>query len=360
VLETCILDQRVYIGHLRFNVFCRRLPPYRVFRWWVSKLTHYQSFRHVIISAIVETMVFSIIVPTCERRQHLEVLLAALERLEFAREAFEVIVVDDGGSCNPHQLRVRFTSLNLRVVTQEHDGPAQARNRGAACAMGRYLAFTDDDCVPDRNWLNEFLAALERFPDHLIGGPVLNGAGDNPFSGASQHICDCLHSHFNGDQWWRPRFFLSSNIALSARLFQFAEGFHSAFSVAGGEDREFCHRWLGLGFGLTYAPGAIVHHNQRLTFRSYWRQQFNYGRGARIFRRMAQQSGQPVPFEPIAFYWRLLVSPAQESRTAGRMFLVALSQLAVASGYIREIFSKGAYTPADAQAGVAVTSEFNR
>jgi hypothetical protein len=32
--------------------------------------------------------IFSVIVPTCERRQHLDVLLAALERLEFARGRF--------------------------------------------------------------------------------------------------------------------------------------------------------------------------------------------------------------------------------------------------------------------------------
>lgn len=250
-----------------------------------------------------------------------------------------MIVVDDSESCNPGRLRARFTNLNLRVVTQPHAGPAHARNRGATCAMGRYLAFTDDDCVPDRHWLTELLAALDRFPEHLIGGPVLNGVCDNRFSSASQHITDSLLSHFNGGHARQPTFFLSSNIAMSANLFQCSGGFHSAFAAAGGEDREFCHRWLRLGFSLTYAPAACVHHNQRLTFRSYLRQQFNYGRGAYVYRRLAQENGHPVPFERMVFYWRLLVSPDHASRTAGRLLLVALSQLAVASGYVGEIFS---------------------
>ena len=32
-------------------------------------------------------------------------------------------------------------------------GPAANRNAGALRARGEWLAFTDDDCVPDPNWL---------------------------------------------------------------------------------------------------------------------------------------------------------------------------------------------------------------
>jgi GT2 family glycosyltransferase len=303
----------------------------------------------------MQAPVFSIVVPTYQRRQHVEILLEALAWLDFDKEAFEVIVIDDGGSSNDggessnlEPVRARFPGLNLRFVTQVHAGPAAARNRGAACAQGRYLAFLDDDCVPDCDWLVELLAMLRRFPDHLIGGRIENFALDNRFSRASQHITDCLHSHFNCDSTQQPQFFQSTNIAMSATLFRAVGGFHLAFPSAGGEDREFCHRWLRLGFGLAYAPAAIVHHNHRLTLGSYWRQHFAYGQGACIFRRVVRQRGDAVPFERLAFYRRLLAWPG------GDAFLIAISQLAVAGGYLRALLSANRSPSSDPDAGIGV------
>ena len=50
-------------------------------------------------------------------------------------------MVDDGGSSQLESFRSRAGDLNLRLVAQAHAGPARARNRGAACAQGQYLAF---------------------------------------------------------------------------------------------------------------------------------------------------------------------------------------------------------------------------
>jgi GT2 family glycosyltransferase len=306
----------------------------------------------------MQALVFSIVVPTYERLQHVGVLLTALTRLDFAKQAFEVIVVDDGGTCDLEPVRAHNEGLNLRIVTQAHAGPAHARNSGAACATGCYLVFIDDDCVPDRGWLNELHAMLHRSPEHLIGGQVINAAGDNRFSNASQHISDCLHRHFNCNLPRQAKFFPSNNIAMSAGLFQSVGGFHLGFPLAGGEDREFCQRWLRLGFGLTYAPAAIVRHHHRLTFGSYWRQHFAYGRGACIFRRLARKRGEAVSFERLAFYRRLFASPAHDSATAkaGRAFLIAISQLAVASGYLRASLSANHSLPAIEKPSVRSTT----
>jgi GT2 family glycosyltransferase len=290
--------------------------------------------------------VFSIIVPTYQRPQTLEILLESLRSLDFAKEAFEVIVVDDGGTSQLESLRSRAGDLNLRLVTQAHTGPARARNRGAACAVGQYLAFTDDDCLPDRNWLNELLAVLQRFPEHLVGGWILNFAVDNPFSSAAQQISDYMHSYFNASPTRSASFFPSSNIAVSARRFRSVGGFHAGFPMAAGEDREFCHRWLRLGHSMTFAPAAIVYHNHRLTLAGYWRQQFRYGRGARLFRRLVKGSGDPVSFERLSFYAGLLRSRPQEPNKSGHAFLIAISQLAVASGYFWETLS-ASHSPAD-------------
>ena len=92
---------------------------------------------------------FSIVVPTYQRPVQLAACLQALSRLDYARERFEVIVVDDGSPTPPkavvESLRDR---LQLTLHLQRHAGPAAARNAGAMRARGKYLAFTDDDCLP--------------------------------------------------------------------------------------------------------------------------------------------------------------------------------------------------------------------
>ena len=73
-------------------------------------------------------------------------LLAALERQTFARDRFEVILVDDcSGDGTPDAAEA---AGGARVFRWSHGGPYPARNRGIAEARGRLLAFTDDDCLP--------------------------------------------------------------------------------------------------------------------------------------------------------------------------------------------------------------------
>jgi len=98
---------------------------------------------------------FTVIVPTFERPAPLAACVRALRALERPGGALEIVIVNDGGSPPPPDVvdAGGDTTLQLRVIDQRNAGPASARNRGAAEAQGEYLAFTDDDCLPDRGWL---------------------------------------------------------------------------------------------------------------------------------------------------------------------------------------------------------------
>lgn len=102
---------------------------------------------------------FSIVIPTYNRPERLAKCLGAIAKLDYPRDRFEVIVVDDG-SDTPLDLIVRpfQEQLSLTLIRQPNGGPAKARNTGVANAKGQFLTFTDDDCTPDSNWLT----ALEK------------------------------------------------------------------------------------------------------------------------------------------------------------------------------------------------------
>jgi glycosyltransferase involved in cell wall biosynthesis len=88
----------------------------------------------------------SVIVPTFNRPQLLARALDSLAAQTLARDAFEVIVVNDCG-LDPSATVERFTDrLDVRLVsTPENSGLAAARNVGIEHGAGRYLSFLDDD-----------------------------------------------------------------------------------------------------------------------------------------------------------------------------------------------------------------------
>ena len=59
----------------------------------------------------------------------------------------------------------------LTLLVEPAPGSYAARNRGAAAARGTFLAFTDSDCIPEPDWLAQFLRAAEGH-DGLISGRV--------------------------------------------------------------------------------------------------------------------------------------------------------------------------------------------
>jgi len=264
--------------------------------------------------------------------------------MEYATDSFEVILVDDGGSCDLESvLKIHSRRLAARLIRQVNGGPASARNLGASFAAGEFLAFTDDDCEPDPAWLQTLQTQLAAAPEHMIGGRIVNGAPDNFYATASQLLHDALYSHYNRNHN-TARFFTSNNFAISARLFYEVGGFEAGFPMAAGEDREFCDRWRRSGFGLTYAPEAVVRHNHRMSLATYWSQNFRYGRGACQYRRIARKARHRVAFEGLTFYWDILRQPLQElsgwaaARQSGAM---ALAQFAVSGGYFWEALLGG-------------------
>ena len=205
----------------------------------------------------------SIIIPTFGRPRQLSACLQAVARMDYPSERFEVIVVDDGSEKPPADVVALFFGLiDVTLLTQSHAGPSKARNTGAGQARGRWLAFIDDDCLPEAAWLKNLAGRFVEAPDCAIGGRTFNLLERNPYSSASQMIIDAVYEYYNSDPG-RARFFATNNLALPKEPFLDLGGFDEGFTTS--EDREFCDRWLHNGYGMVYAPEAMVFHAHRLT-----------------------------------------------------------------------------------------------
>ncbi len=283
---------------------------------------------------------FSVIIPTYNRPQRLKDCLNAVAGLDYPRDSFETIVVDDGSSASPEPLIEPFRDcLEIKFLAQKNAGPAAARNIAAQNAKGDFLAFTDDDCMVSPKWLSTFADNLSKNPDTLAGGLTVNALPENPFSSASQLLISYLYQYYE-DNAGMSRFFTSNNIAVPTTIFNRMGGFEVTRLRATAEDREFCYRWLHHGYRMAYIPEALVYHAHNLTLRSFYYQHFNYGRGAFYYHNSrARRSGEGVKIEPLSFYMNMMRYPFLQHdrrRAFSSAALLTISQAANASGFLWE------------------------
>ena len=283
---------------------------------------------------------FSIVIPTYARPAQLNSCLDSLTRLAYPAADFEVIVVDDG---SPQRLDATVDlfrpKLQITLLRQSNSGPARARNLGAAKASGRFIAFTDDDCAVDPNWLTAFGQALTANPSLLVGGTTFNAVTENSYAATTQLLVDFLYAHSTSSSG-QPRFFASNNIAVSAENFLQLRGFDDSFPLAAGEDREFCHRWQHSGKAIQLVPEAIIHHSHNLRLTTFFRQHTHYGRGAFHFHRKLSSAQSVRRIERFSFYLRLIFYPFElrEHTLLKRtqlFCLMVITQVATAVGYVQ-------------------------
>ncbi len=238
---------------------------------------------------------FSIIIPTHNRPHQLADCIRSMAKLDYPRDCFEVIVVDDGSLVSPESVVAPFrTRLEIKLLTQNNAGPAAARNTGAKHSKGKFLAFTDDDCIPAPDWLQVLASRFRETPDCVVGGRTINLLTDNIYSTTSQLIVEVVYRHYNAEPN-HSRFFATNNMALPRDFFFLIGEFDSNFTTS--EDREFCDRCLHRRYQMIYAPEALVYHAHSLKFHTFCRQHFNYGRGAFRFhlKRSRRESAGVLP-----------------------------------------------------------------
>lgn len=273
----------------------------------------------------MESPFFSIIVPTYMRHQQLKACLKSLSLLEYPRDRFEVIVVNDGDSTLlDAELAPYQDSLNIRLIFQKNGGPASARNTGARHAVGAFLAFTDDDCQPHPHWLKHLANYHQQYPHHALGGQVINGLPNNLYATASQLHGDAVYDYYNRS-YGSSSFLASCNFSVPLKQYQQLGGFDMSFPLAAAEDRDFCDRWLKQGYAMAYIPEAVVTHAHPLSWLGFVQQHFNYGRGAFFFHRArANNPAEDRVKTDLKFYWHVVTYPFGKAPVLKAAALAAL------------------------------------
>jgi glycosyltransferase involved in cell wall biosynthesis len=201
-------------------------------------------------------------------RNRAELLARCLRSLLESRTtvAFEIIVVDNGSTDGTRGVTESFQgnrAIPVHYIWEPRQGVSHGRNAGIARAAGRIRAFTDDDIVVSRGWVEEIHQLLEQRRDiDCIGGPVLPLWSDPPPHWLDSRHWSPLSVTDHGSRPFEigsnhPLCLLTSNVAFRRGVFDRIGGFSPEFPRA--QDHELQMRfWLSGGRAL-YSPGVVVH-----------------------------------------------------------------------------------------------------
>jgi GT2 family glycosyltransferase len=199
--------------------------------------------------------VVSIIVPHYNDLQNLRECLKYLAAQTIAPCQYEIVVADNNSACGLLAVRDACEGI-ARVVPAPKQGAGEARNAGAAVALGELLAFTDSDCRPERDWLKRGVEALRNAD--VVGGRMVLGVEDR--SRLTPAEAYELVFAFNN-----KRYMETQGYSVTANMFTRRDVFGKVgpFRVGVSEDRDWGRRATALGFRTKYAADAVVTHPAR-------------------------------------------------------------------------------------------------
>lgn len=197
--------------------------------------------------------IVSVVVPTFRRPELLARCLDALLAQDLAAGEFEIIVADN--AADPATRRAvesrRGRGPFLRYLAVDRvPGPAAARNRGWRAARARIIAFTDDDCIPEPDWLSQGLVGLAG-RSAGVQGRVIVPVGPRPtdFEANTARLEDASCSTAS---------FFCRKDALRR-----VGGFDERFKKAWREDSDLCWSLVESGLPVGRWPRSAVRHPPR-------------------------------------------------------------------------------------------------
>lgn len=230
-------------------------------------------------------VLFSVIIPTYNRCVLLSKTIDAIvTQKKVSLGEFELVILDNGSKDATENVVKNFAHRQPHprvtyIELKNNYGGDVARNIGVLNSQGRFIVFTDDDCVVPPDWLSEFKRELD-------GDPEIAGVGGFKTPRSVGTRLDIYHRFLMWGHFIRPHArtkensslnrcgMLNANVCYRKEAFVKAGGFSIYFQHIAS--REFKTRLHKSGAILLYRP-LMVEHFALFTFREHARKLFLQG-----------------------------------------------------------------------------------
>lgn len=226
-------------------------------------------------------MDLSIIICTLNRKDHLIRALESLEALHVsAAPGYEILVIDNGSSDGTSDLIRDFVKKDDRIWKYYYEpekGLSNARNCGVKNAQGEIIAFTDDDVIVAKNWLQALWETFKNKPDVIgVQGKILlqRDIEQMPIWADPDDLLFCTLYDPSPEAQYTDTL-VGANMAFRREAFEKYGLFDPRLGAGASgfcEDTEFAMRLRAAGERLFYEPSVVIFHEhdeKRLTW-EYW------------------------------------------------------------------------------------------
>ena len=216
----------------------------------------------------------SVIVPLYNAEKYVQQCMDAFMEQDYPADRYEVIAVENNSADKTPELVARYP--RVQMIREPKAGAYVARNRGICAARGDIIAFTDPDCVPQRDWISCIVASM-REPGREI---VL---GKRDCAGSSSHLRllsdydSTLAAHLFSSDMTESYFGYTNNMAVRASLFERQGTF---LEIPRGADTVFVRRTAeecGPG-AIHFEPLMRVRHLEIRSAVNFYRKRLIYGK----------------------------------------------------------------------------------
>jgi cellulose synthase/poly-beta-1,6-N-acetylglucosamine synthase-like glycosyltransferase len=213
----------------------------------------------------------SIIIPCYNAENSIGECLESVINLFYPKDKLEIIVVDNNSTDRSRDIIRSFPVIMLEE--KEIQTSYAARNKGISAAKGEWLAFTDADCVADRNWL--YYLMLNHHNNEEVGciaGQILpyKPRTLTELYSARKGILDQkrLLTELKG--------VATANVAYRKSVFEKIGPFN-ANTISGGDIEMSWRMQDKLGLKIAFVEDAVIFHKHRKTIYGLYRQYYRYG-----------------------------------------------------------------------------------
>ena len=200
---------------------------------------------------------------------------------------WELVVVDNGSTDETPRILQEFAAsgrIPLRVVNEPRPGLSRARNQGLRVARGQIIAFSDDDCYPSEDYIDQLWQKMhDTGIDYLGGRVLLYDPEDFPITIQT----DTNRYHIEPHSLPTDGRIHGANMAAQRTVFAKTGGFDELLGAGGpipaAEDTDWLARASAAGFRGLYEPDVFVFHHHRRRSNDQvesLRRSYDVGRGA--------------------------------------------------------------------------------
>jgi glycosyltransferase involved in cell wall biosynthesis len=199
-------------------------------------------------------------VVTCQRPRSLRRLLGGIQCLELPPDAeLRVVVVDNDADASAHAVvedAKRWLEFPLMYVHEKRRGIPQARNAVLATSLANadFVAFIDDDEVPDPDWLCELLQAQRRYEADAVTGPNQPRFETTPPPWVQESRLFDAPAHATGATLGTA---YTNNVLVATQALAQLDGlFDESMALIGGSDSELFERFARAGHRIVWSNRA--------------------------------------------------------------------------------------------------------